>query len=55
MEKVNSSEVLGIFWRQVKRSLSYFAMENLANNLWTNHMEINFNAALNLVTEAKHS
>ena len=30
------SEALGIFLRQVKRSLSYFAMGNLANNLWTN-------------------
>ena len=30
------SEVLGIFLRQVKRSLCYFGMGILADNLWTN-------------------
>ena len=47
MEKVICSEVLGMFWGQVKISFSYFAMENLANNLWTKLMEINFNSTLN--------
>ena len=41
VEKLNSSEVVSIFFfHQVKRSLSYFAMGNLANNLWTNGDEM---------------